>query len=133
MILLFDDGGDKIVGFYEKGQTVGKFGVNKIWATNIDNIYGTKHDEFNSIDEALEHIASKGTGYSPIFTEEGIEVIRDSNEDTNTVVITNYIYKNNKPVQIGDSKSEKRDVFLKRWNKYKNTGIKTTPTQNFIQ
>jgi hypothetical protein len=59
MILLFDDGGDKINSVSEKGHSVGKFEVTKIWATDLTGMAGTRVDKYNSIDEALLDLAKK--------------------------------------------------------------------------
>jgi hypothetical protein len=90
MILLFDDGGDKIVNASSKGYSVGKFTVTKIWATDLTGMAGTRVDKYNSIEEALSDLAKKGPEYSPIHSGEGIMVARTSPDDMNVIIVTKH-------------------------------------------
>ena len=129
MILLFDDGGDKIVNASSRGYSVGKFTVNKIWATDLTGMAGTRVDKYNSIEEALSDLAKKGPDYSPIFSDEGIEVALTSPDDMNVILVKKYHVK---AQQNGAATSMKLDIYKENWNKYPNTGVTTDPTTGWV-
>ena len=132
MILLFDDGGDKIVTFHKKGHSVGKFGVNKIWVTDLTGIAGTKEENnFNSIEEVISSLAAKGPGFSSVYSEKGIEVAIYSSSDPDVILVQRYKINNNKPEKFGPAQSMNLNDFRKSWNEYQNTGISTTSTSGW--
>jgi len=132
MILLFDNGGEKIAGTSSIGHSVGKFTVTKIWATYLTGMAGTRVDKYNTIDEALLDLAKKGDKYSPVLSDEGIEVAHTSPDDMNVIIVKKYRVKNGKVQEDDISSSMKLEDFILNWNKYANTGISTTPTDNWV-
>jgi hypothetical protein len=142
MILLFDDGGDKIANSDEKEHSVGKFGVNKIWATDITDMAGTKHNEYDTIDEALKDLVKKGPGYSPVLSDEGIEVAEYSGKDKingglEIVIVQNFKAETTPSdsiiKKIGVGRSVRLEEFKKYWNDYINSGVLTYPTDGFVK
>jgi hypothetical protein len=129
MILLFDDGGNKVVNASSKGYSVGKFTVNKIWATDLTGMAGTRVDKYNSIKEALSDLAKKGPDYSSIFSDEGIEVALTSPDDMNVILVKKYHVK---AQQNGAATSMKLVIYKENWNKYSNTGVTTDPTTGWV-
>jgi hypothetical protein len=132
MILLFDDGGNKIANVSSKGYSVGKFVVTKIWATDLTGMAGTRVDKYNSIDEALSDLEKKGPEYSQIFSDEGIEVARTPPDDMNVVLVTKHHVKDGKVQQNGASTSMRLDIYKENWKKYSNTGLTTDPTTGWV-
>ena len=133
MILLFDDGGDKIVDANAKGHSIGKFGISKIWVTDLTGMEGTRVDKFNSIDEALLDLASKGPGFSPIFSSEGIEVALIPPNDNHMILIQKYRIDDNNVIQkVGPATNMQLEEFKENWNKYANSGISIIPTTGWV-
>ena len=132
MIILFDDGGDKLAEFHKNGYSVGRFGVNRIWATDLTGMEGTKEDIYNSIEEAIFSLGSKGMKYSPVFNEEGIEVAIYSSNDPDIILVQRYKLEEKSVIKIGSAKSMKLNKFKEDWNKYKNTGIKIDLTNDWV-
>jgi hypothetical protein len=132
MILLFDDGGDKIVNASSRGYSVGKFTVTKIWATDLTGMAGTRVEKYNSIEEALSDLVKKGPDYSSIHSGEGIEVARTPPDDMNVVLVTKHHVKDGEVQQSGAATSMKLDIYKENWNKYSNTGVTTDPTTGWV-
>jgi hypothetical protein len=131
MILLFDNGGNKVVNTSSKGYSAGKFAVTKIWATDLTGMAGTRVDKFNTIDEALSDLAKKGDKYSPIF-DKGIEVALTSPDDMNVILVKKYHVRDGKVQENGAITSMKLDKYKEDWNKYSNTGVTTDPTTDWV-
>jgi hypothetical protein len=136
MILLFDEGGDKIVSINGKGIGVGKFKVNKIWATDLTGMAGTRVDKYDSVEEALLDLAKKGPACSPdLFSDKGIEVARYSGSEKidggPAMVYVERHRASGNPCSIkkvGNIELVPLEEFKKHWNNYKNTGISCAPT-----